>query len=320
MNRLERLVNLLAALIDTERPLPREEIHERVPGYPERDESFRRQFERDKETLRRMNIPVQVEPISASEPWLGTGYRVRRSEYELADPQLDAEEMMALHLATSSIRFLDEGARAAVVKLGGAPTDGSEQKEGETGGPMAGVEVPGAEHLETCFAAINSGGRLTFTYKGENRRVVPVRLAFRSGRWYLAAWDETRGDERLFRLDRLESAPSEVADKAPIPAEAARVQRGLPAAAWELGDTEPVDAQVWVDSHQADMAVRLAGPAARVERRDDGGAVLTLQVRNPAGFRNFVLGFLDHAVVLSPKELREDAEQWLRSIAAGHEV
>jgi predicted DNA-binding transcriptional regulator YafY len=38
-------------------------------------------------------------------------------------------------------------------------------------------------------------------------------------------------------------------------------------------------------------------------------------VSNPEGFRAFVLGFLDHAEVLGPDELRADLVDWLRDIA-----
>src|SRR5688500_13301573 len=161
MDRLERLLNLLAALIDTERPLRREEIHDRVPGYPERDDSFRRQFERDKETLRQMGVPIAVEPLIAHSPEQGTGYRVHQRDYALADPGLTSEELTALHLAASSVRFLGEDAKGAISKLGGVPMIEAD------GANPAGVEVPGVEHLEPCFAAIAGNFTLTFGYKGE---------------------------------------------------------------------------------------------------------------------------------------------------------
>ena len=54
-DRLERLVNLTATLLDTRRPLTLDELSERVePRYPEDKTSRRRQFERDKETLREL--------------------------------------------------------------------------------------------------------------------------------------------------------------------------------------------------------------------------------------------------------------------------
>ena len=46
MDRLERLLNLVAALIDTDRPLTAEEIAGRVPGYPSPGPTFKRAKER----------------------------------------------------------------------------------------------------------------------------------------------------------------------------------------------------------------------------------------------------------------------------------
>ena len=57
-DRLERLVNLTATLLDTRRPLTLDELAERVePRYPDDKTSRRRQFERDKETLRELGVP-----------------------------------------------------------------------------------------------------------------------------------------------------------------------------------------------------------------------------------------------------------------------
>ncbi len=313
MNRLERLINLLAALIDTERPLSREEIKERITGYPEKDASFRRQFERDKESLRVMGVPISVDAISMSEPHLGTGYRVHRADYELPDPGLEPEETAALHLAASSVRFLDDGARAAVLKLGGVTGGGADLPDPE-------MEVAGGAYLEDLFAAIHSSCRVTFDYasgnqKAEARQVIPSRLAFRNGNWYLSAWDENRAAERVFRVDRI-SGEMTIGDKTSLPPEAATARpSALPAAAWELGEGEPVEARVWVDESQAELAGRLAGSGVGIEPNDDGSAVLTFAVTNPAGFRNFVLGFLDHAEVLSPPALRQDMVDWLEGIA-----
>lgn len=306
MDRLERLLNLLAALIDTERPLRREEIHERVPGYPERDDSFRRQFERDKETLRQMGVPISVEPLIAHSPEQGTGYRVHQRDYAMADPGLTTEELTALHLASASVRFLGEDARGAISKLGGVPA-GLTGDKGE-----AEVEVPGVEHLEACFAAIAGNRQLSFRYKGEARTVVPARLAFRSGRWYLAAWDLDRDAERPnFRLDRMESP--EVGAPAPEGSKG-KVREREALGAWELGDDEPVAARLRVDADQADLAVRAVAGRGRVEQEPDGGVVIELAVRNPEFFRNFVFEFLDHAEVLSPEPLRADIIQWLERL------
>ena len=88
MSRLERLLNLTAALLNTDRPLTAAELREQVPGYPEGDKAtFRRAFERDKEALRDMGIPVLTTEIPGSEP-PELGYRIRRADYALRDPGL----------------------------------------------------------------------------------------------------------------------------------------------------------------------------------------------------------------------------------------
>src|SRR5207302_10496341 len=118
MQRLERLINLVAALLETARPLSAEELHERVPGYPDDRAAFRRAFERDKETLREMGVPVVTEAPDPATPAV-VGYHVPKDQYYLRDPGLDPDELAAVHLAASAVRL--EGARGveALWKLGG---------------------------------------------------------------------------------------------------------------------------------------------------------------------------------------------------------
>ena len=75
MHRLERLINLVAALLESSVPLTADELRQRVPGYAAEKSAFRRAFERDKETLREMGVPVVVEPVEAAEPGV-LGYRI----------------------------------------------------------------------------------------------------------------------------------------------------------------------------------------------------------------------------------------------------
>ena len=63
-------------------------------------------------------------------------------------------------------------------------------------------------------------------------------------------------------------------------------------------------------------SVAEAGPTAQVDRQDDGSVILTLPVAQREAFRSWVLGFLDHAEVVGPADLRDDLVGWLRSIVA----
>ncbi|HYX80342.1 MAG TPA: DNA-binding transcriptional regulator, partial [Actinomycetota bacterium] len=81
MQPLERLVNLVALLLDSRRPLTFEEIRERMPeGYPQEDEdSAKRMFERDKDLLRDIGVPIEA---VATDAWdVERGYVIRKDRY-----------------------------------------------------------------------------------------------------------------------------------------------------------------------------------------------------------------------------------------------
>jgi predicted DNA-binding transcriptional regulator YafY len=302
VQRLERLINLVAALLETPRPLRAEELRERVPGYPDETAAFRRAFERDKEALREMGVPVVAEPVDPSAPTM-PGYRIPKDEYYLRDPGLAPDELAALHLAASAVQL--EGVRGveALWKLGGWVE--------EEGPPPAIAALPGAAHLGVLFEAVSGRRPVSFVYRGEARRVDPWRLSFRNGHWYLAGRDHVRGGERNYRLERIES---EVA----VDRQAPQFDRPPPAGGqpqpWEMGAEEEVTARLLVDAEQAGWASTQVGAGAVEEQRKDGSVVLAVPVTNRAAFRSFVLGFLDHAEVLAPPELRAELTGWLAGL------
>ncbi|HVL26659.1 MAG TPA: WYL domain-containing protein [Acidimicrobiales bacterium] len=305
MNRLERLINLVAALLQTERPLTADELRERVPGYAGEKVAFRRAFERDKETLRDLGVPIVVEPVPGTDPPID-GYRVPKEDYYLPDPGLADDELAALHLAATAVR-LDVGSGVeALWKLGG------EVAEAGPAPTTAVAALPGTDHLVPLFGAISARRPVAFTYRGRQRSLDPHRLSFRNGHWYLAAHDRAAGEERSYRLDRIESAVE--AGEAGTAAPPAAGPASATPSPWELGGEEPVTARLLVDAGQAGWAEGHVGPSAVTERRPDGSVVLEVRVTNRDAFRSFVLGFLDHAEVLGPPELRADVTRWLEGL------
>ena len=303
MDRLERLINLTAALLEAERPLTADELHQRLPGYADNEGAFRRAFERDKDVLREMGVPLTLEAVDpVSQPGV-EGYRIPKDEYYLTDPGLEPDELAALHLAASAVELEGAGGVEALWKLGGWVA--------EEGPPPAMAALPGAVHLGPAFAAISNRQPVTFTYRGEERRVDPWRLAFRNGHWYLLGRDHDRDSERNFRLDRIDS--DIVADERATAFDTPPVT-SMPAAPWQMGDEDPVRARLLVDADHAGWAVGQVGTDAVESRRDDGSVVLGVTVTNRSAFRSFVLGFLDHAEVLDPPELRDDLISWLERL------
>lgn len=303
MDRLERLINLVAALKAAERPLTRGELRERVPGYPDDDDSFRRAFERDKDTLRGMGIPVSLEPVSTDSGPVD-GYRIRAEEYELPDPGLAPDELAALHLANSAVHLEGDEGTAALWKLGGVGARGPEAP------PY--IALAGGEHLSTLFGAVGVRRRVVLRYRGEERTVDPWRLAFRNGRWYLSGHDHDRDGERQFRLDRVEGATT----TGPPGAFARPARSGAgPPAPWEMGEEEAVEARLLVDADHVGWAEAFLGADRAVDRRADGSAIFALRITNRDAFRSMVLSFLDHAEVLEPPALRDDIVAWLEGLA-----
>ena len=75
-------------------------------------------------------------------------------------------------------------------------------------------------------------------------------------------------------------------------------------------------ARVAVDDAVAPIVRSLLGEEAVDEEDDDGSITVELEVSHRDGFRSFVLGFLEHAEVLSPPELRQHVVEWLEQVAA----
>lgn len=307
--RVERLLNLLAALLATDRPLTREDLLERVPGYGA-TEAARRAFERDKSDLRQMGIPITVELIQQENPESPPGYRVHPRDYALPDPGLAPDELAALHIAATAVKVPGAAGAEALWKLGG--DQGTPAEPALSPGTALRADLATTKDLPVLFDAVTARRTVTFGYRGRERVLDPLHLAFRAGRWYVTGHDHDRGAERLFRLDRMEgeveAGPPGAFDRPDEPD-----FRLLPA--WQTGDEEPATAIVRIDASHADLALAEAGEEVALERDASGAITLTLNVTNRVGLRNFVLGFLDHAELVAPKDMRADLVAWLDGIA-----
>jgi len=306
-DKLERLLNLTMTLLETPRPLTSSEIRDRVPGYPDNDASFRRSFERDKDSLREMGIPLSLEEIAFSDPPT-EGYRIRKDDYYLHDPGFDPDELAALHLAASAVKLDSAHGLEGLWKLGGVFDDNvTDRADGSQ--INATVALPGDPNLGPLFSAVAEQRVATFTYRGTTRHVDPYRLDFQRGRWYLTGFDNVRAEERNFRVDRIEddvsTGPPGRFDR---PATAVP---GGPAQPWQFGEGDPQPAYLVIDPVQAPWVRQHLGSDAVVEERDDGSIVATVLVTNWPAFRSFVLTFLEHAEILSPTDLREQMIEWL---------
>src|ERR1700741_67487 len=130
--KTERLLGLVVCLLSSRRYLTADQIRQAVPGYPEQDELFKRMFERDKEDLRDLGVPLETgtnHPFD-TEP----GYRITQQAYQLPELRLEADEAAVLGLAARVWRRaeLAGAAAGALLKLRAA---GIHAGPGNTMGP-----------------------------------------------------------------------------------------------------------------------------------------------------------------------------------------
>ncbi len=306
MKKLERLLNLVAAMLATERPLSRHELRDRMPGdaYSANDESFRRAFERDKDELRGMGVPILLQPVPGTDPPVD-GYRIRPSDYEADLPELSADELAALHLASNLVRLSEAPVDDPFWKLGGVPSAGTPDT-----GPVA--QVPADDAVRLLMGATVERRVVSFSYGGRQRSVEPHRLVFTRGHWYLTGHDRGREEARQFRVDRFDGAV-EAGDRGGFERPSLPVEVNEDPA-WRYGTDDPVVARLLVDARHAPWIVDFLGAGAVVGRKPDGSVEVEDMVRNRAAFRSFVLTFLDGAEVLAPPDLRRDVVAWLGAL------
>ncbi len=293
---IERALNLLAFLITARRPVTAVEIRRTVAGYDRStDAAFQRMFERDKELLRGLGVPLELRPTDALEAEFG--YVVSAEAYALGDPGLTDEERAALLIAAEIVRFGGQvHGPDALLKLGGAPA--------VSGGEPLVADLGASDQLDAAFGAISERRELRFVYHGRDRTVAPYGLVHRRGHWYLVGVERGEETVKAFRLDR--AGTLEVGDRpgrfeVPEGFDAAAL---VPEEPWGAG-REDVAATVIFDRQVAWLAERRLAGEARLRPRADGTLEVSLHLAAPEAFLGWLVGFGGRAEILEPRELRE---------------
>ena len=310
--RTERLLNLVICLLATRRFLSKDEIRRLVPGYAESDEAFERAFERDKEALRDMGVPVRTGSNSA---WFEdeVGYRIPREAYELPAVSFTRDEMAVLALAARAWQqaALAGAASTALLKLQayGVETDDLS---------VAGID-PRLDTNETAFLPLLRAARdrrpVSFGYRRggeaeqEQRLVEPWGLVAWHGHWYLVGHDRDREQARVFRLSRI---AGEVRAVGPAGAVVVPPDLDLRAEVRRLGQApERGTAQVRV---RASAGGFLRRRATATVSAGEGWDVITLPYADAELLADDVVGLGADAVVLDPPDVRDAVLRRLRAV------
>lgn len=317
-------MNLVIALLSARTFITADRIRETVYGYPGAgsDEAFSRMFERDKNELRDLGIPLETGRVSPSDPT--EGYRINRDAYALPAVDLTPDEAAAVAVATQLWESpeLITATQGALLKLraAGVDIDAAEDDVAIT----STAALPGLrgseEVLGILLSAIDSGQAVQFPHRPARsepfvtRTVEPWGVVTDRGRWYLVGHDRDREAVRTFRLSRI--GPEVTAIDAPD-----AVQRPADAdlraiVARVVGDGPATGAaRVWVADGRATALRRRATVVGPRTLGGRAGEELSIEMGTFDRLAREVASYGADAVVLDPQALRDDVLARLRAHA-----
>jgi proteasome accessory factor B len=308
--RTERLLNLVFVLTNAARPLPKARLHELVYHDSASTEAFERMFERDKEELRGMGVPIETVALDALSDE-EQGYRLT-ADWRLPEVEFSVAELSVLAVAATAWEngCLAPAATTALRKL-----EAAGDAWAQPGLPVSPRVATGDPAFPVILAAVNSRREVVFEYRRadgqiSHRRVHPFGLVQRHGRWYLAGADLERGSDRVFRLSRFVSAPRAVgpAGTFEVPADL-RLDRFATQLSQEPA-TESAELLITPGACQ-----ELRRRATSVDSDQDGDRVV-IDFRDTRSFSAALAAYGAAVQVLSPDHLRDAVIGRLRAAAA----
>jgi proteasome accessory factor B len=326
--KTERLLSLVVCLLSSRRYLTAGQIREAVPGYPDAFEAFKRMFERDKDELRQLGIPLETGTNADSDEEVG--YRISRQAYELPEIVLEPDEAAVLGLAAQVWQRAELAGAAAggLLKLRAAGIDAE-----ETARP--GIE-PRLQTEEPAFGplwrAVRDRRPVAFGYQAAGRSMSQLRnlepwgVVNRNGKWYVVGFDRDRNEQRVFRLSRIDGPVSFIGPPGSVTVPPDTDVR----AAVRLWDGEPTPVRV------AELRIR-RGTGYGLRRRalfdkpfdeenfpvasgeatgQPGWDLVKVEFSDAPWYADYIASFGADVVVIEPVDLREAVIRKLKGVLA----
>jgi proteasome accessory factor B len=203
----ERLLNLVIMLLVSRTYVTKERIRQVIEGYDKtNDEAFEKMFERDKEELRALGIPIElghVDKFFEDEQ----GYRIKRDAFELPEVDLSPDEAAVLGLAARVWQHagLAAATSSALVKLRAAGHD-VDREALDSLQPRVVADEPAFDDM---WEMTISRTPVRFRYRragaaeATERHLEPWGVVTSRERWYVVGHDRDRDEPRMFRLSRI---------------------------------------------------------------------------------------------------------------------
>jgi proteasome accessory factor B len=314
----ERLLNLLIMLLVQRRPIAKRRIRQALYAGSS-PEAFEKMFERDKEELRALGVPVEVAQLDAyfdDE----VGYWIPPDEFALPEVELTPEEASVVGLASRAWQHagMTQAASDAVRKLTAAGVD-VDLTALDIAQPRTTADEPA---FATCWEAVRERRAIEFEHvrygetEPRTRHLQPWGVVRYNGRWYVVGLDTDRGAERVFRLSRVQGEVRQVgrAGAYEIPAEA-----DVRDVARRLAPTPVAERAVLLVREGAGHALRRG--AAQITEDVPGPDARTgwdrVELQQPTdGLVDSVLTHGADVMLLEPASLRAQVVERLRAAVA----
>ncbi|HEX5288112.1 MAG TPA: WYL domain-containing protein [Streptosporangiaceae bacterium] len=312
--KTERLLSLVVCLLSAGRYLTASQIRAAVPGYPDSFEAFKRMFERDKDELRELGIPLETGTNSAGDDEVG--YRISRQAYELPEIRLEPDEAAVLGLAARVWRRaeLAGAAQGALLKLRAAGIEAEDTTQ-------PGIE-PRLHTGEAAFGplweAVRDRRSVAFAHRGAGRSEAQLRhlepwgVVNRNGRWYVTGLDTDRGAERVFRLSRVDGPVTFTSPKGAVTVPAEADARAA-VAAWDFETTTRTSTL----RVRAGAGLGLRRHAAATQAAaEPGWDTIQVPYSDTAWWSEHIASFGADVIVVEPADLREAVIGRLKGVLA----
>lgn len=218
----ERLLNLIIALTHARVRMTRAQIRASVVGYEppaaglspdearKKEAAFERMFERDKDELRRMGIPLRT--VTDATHGDEIGYKIDASDAAMPAIDLSAAEAATLAAATQYWQgaLLSADADRGLTKIASAVAEAP--KAADALGVRASARAAASSDAIAVIAECRAKRQaVRFDYASPTaglatRTVEPWVIQVRGSADYLYGWDRDRQEPRSFRIQRIQSA------------------------------------------------------------------------------------------------------------------
>ncbi len=243
------------------------------------------------------------------------GYRIQRSNYELPEIRLEADEAAVLGLAARvwQQRSLAQSASAALLKLRAAGVETDDVS-------LVGIE-PRVNASEPAFGplweAVRDRRPVTFDYRAVGaaeivrRHLEPWGIVSWHGRWYVTGHDRDRGAVRSFRLSRVVGDVRADGPDGSVTVPPDVDVRALVADAY-AGEPSTQEAVLRIRSG---AAYPLRRRAQSITGDGDGWDRVVRRYAGTESLAEYLASFGPDVVVLDPSDLRDAVLRRLRAVA-----